>query len=119
VPGLRRLPLARQWQQEVSIMKRSLPLLVGTGLLTLAAAAQAAQFTAHECNSYPFVHTNAPVTQRQLNRQLRELQAVGWPTLSQTGYPVPQQEAEYRLKIKYQHDCVATGLAHQDMSSSL
>jgi hypothetical protein len=93
-------------------MKTTLPALACTALMALASTAQAAPLTAHQCNSYPFVRLSGPVTQRQLQRELAELQSVGYRGMRDNDYPHLLHVAERRLNAKYQRDCVDTGIAH-------
>ncbi|WP_043203831.1 DUF4148 domain-containing protein [Paraburkholderia acidipaludis] len=71
-----------------------------------APATMAAPLTAHECQSYPFVKSNGAVTHRQLMRELRELEAVGYdPARIDVYYPSDIEKAERRLHAKYERDC--------------
>jgi hypothetical protein len=81
-----------------------------------APATMAAPLTPHECQSYPFVPSaNGDVTHRQLMRELRELESVGYePGRIDVYYPQDIERAEKRLHAKYQRDC--TGGASGDMT---
>ncbi|WP_027794762.1 hypothetical protein [Paraburkholderia acidipaludis] len=73
-------------------------------------AANAAPLTRHECMSYPFVQSG-DVNHRRLERELRELESVGYvPEPNDVTYPQDIQAAEARLHAKYERDCVHTGI---------
>lgn len=90
---------------------RNATLLAAAAIITglgaaYAPATLAAPLTPHECQSYPFVKSNAAVTHRQLMRELRELEAVGYePGRIDVYYPADIEKAEARLHAKYQRDC--------------
>jgi hypothetical protein len=89
-------------------------LVLGLGA-AYAPATMAAPLTAHECNSYPFVKSaDGTVTHRQLVRELRELESVGYdPARIDVYYPSDVQRAEARLHAKYERDCAGGAAAGQ------
>jgi len=80
--------------------------------LALSASAFAAgKLTPQQCNDYPFKPLRGPVTHAQLMNELSELESVGYD-VSEGGaldYPAPLEEAEQRLHVKYEADCVGVG----------
>ena len=87
-------------------MKFAVPSLACAVFMTLAPVVQGAPLTPRECNSYPFVRTNAPITRHQVQRELRELEQVGYrPPGERNTYPDQIRAAEHRLMDKYQRDC--------------
>lgn len=94
---------------KIAIVPGVIAAIVGLGSVW-PAAANAAPLTAHECTSYPFVQSGA-VTHRRLERELRELESVGYiPEPNDVTYPQDIQAAEARLRAKYKRDCVQTGV---------
>jgi hypothetical protein len=74
--------------------------------LGYSAASQAAPLTPHECHSYPFVRSGGSLTHRQMVRELRELESVGYqPGRVDAYYPNDIEKAEARLHAKYERDC--------------
>jgi hypothetical protein len=85
----------------------SIPLLAA-GLLIVSADILAAQrLMPQQCNDYPFVRTNTPITHRQLAQELAELEAVGYKPSVDEGpnYPEGINRAQERLWRKYEQDC--------------
>ncbi|WP_322011136.1 DUF4148 domain-containing protein [Paraburkholderia sp. J12] len=82
--------------------------------LGYCAASQAAPLTPHECHSFPFVRSSGSVTHRQMVRELRELESVGYqPGRIDAYYPDDIENAEARLHAKYERDCQGTaGMTH-------
>ncbi|WP_028228243.1 DUF4148 domain-containing protein [Paraburkholderia ferrariae] len=73
--------------------------------LGYSTASQAAPLTPHECHAYPFVRSGS-VTHRQMVRELRELESVGYqPGRIDAYYPTDIEKAEARLHAKYERDC--------------
>jgi Domain of unknown function (DUF4148) len=77
-------------------------------LLASGAASASSKLTAAECGDYPFKPLSKPVTHAQLMQELSELESVGYdPSASDDNYyPSDIQEAEARLRLKYQADCL-------------
>jgi len=86
-------------------MKTPLNYALPLGLMMASACAMASgQLTPHECNSYPFKHTQGEVTHRDMMRELRELEAVGYrPAVD--NYSLDITDARARLMAKYVTDC--------------
>jgi hypothetical protein len=82
-------------------------LLVLLSVLSLPVFA-APRLTPAQCNDYPFVKTDQPVTHHELQNELRELESVGYvpSTGDDYNYPDDIQTAEQRLHVLYQRDCV-------------
>jgi hypothetical protein len=76
-------------------------LLAGTG------AVAAPALTPQQCNDYPFVRTNGPLTHSQVVNELAELEAAGYnPALGEDwAYPEDLQAAQRRLWDEYAADC--------------
>jgi hypothetical protein len=67
-----------------------------------------AKLTPQQCNDYPFVRMTQPVTHKQLQNELVELESVGYSPDDDgdsDDYPAQLQAAEQRLQEKYQRDC--------------
>ncbi|QGZ64655.1 DUF4148 domain-containing protein [Paraburkholderia acidisoli] len=82
-----------------------------TVLASLAVPAFAATtLSPRQCNDYPFVKLDKPVTHRQLQNELKELESVGYDPSAgdQDDYPSDLEQAEAKLQVKYRQDCVAT-----------
>jgi hypothetical protein len=81
----------------------SLPVLAG------------ARLTPEQCNDYPFVKTDQPVTRHQLQNELRELESVGYfPAIGDDyNYPDDIQTAEHHLHALYLRDCLPPGAGEQ------
>ncbi|MGF7135101.1 hypothetical protein P3T40_006608 [Paraburkholderia sp. EB58] len=77
-------------------------------LLAGSASAMAAPgLTPQQCNSYPFTHTQGPVTHKQLMGELGELEAAGYdPTANNDLYPADIQAAEAKVQAEYRADCM-------------
>jgi Domain of unknown function (DUF4148) len=83
---------------------------LAAGLLIVSTSTLAAQgLTPQQCNDYPFVRTTTPATHRQLVQELEELEAVGSNPSVDEGptYPDGINQAQERLRRKYERDCVA------------
>lgn len=92
-------------------MRKLARLAAVTALASLAVPALAAStLSPKQCNDYPFVKLNKPVTHRQLQNELKELESVGYDpaTGDQDDYPSDLEQAEAKLQVKYRQDCVAT-----------
>ncbi|SIO18407.1 DUF4148 domain-containing protein [Paraburkholderia phenazinium] len=86
-------------------MKTPLKYALPLGLMMTSACAMASgQLTPHECNSYPFKHTQGEVTHRDMIRELRELESVGYRP-STDNYSLDITDARARLMAKYATDC--------------
>ncbi|WP_395064792.1 hypothetical protein [Paraburkholderia silvatlantica] len=83
-------------------------MLVVPGLSAMSAFADvASNLTSCECKSHPFASTSTPLTSRQLQRELQEVEAVGYrPRPSNFAYPADIETAERRLHEEYRRDCV-------------
>jgi hypothetical protein len=102
----------REIAMKLAIVPGVIAALVGLSS-AWSGAANAAPLTQHECTSYPFVKSGA-VTHRRLERELRELESVGYvPEPNDVTYPQDIQAAEARLHAKYERDCVRTGIVAQ------
>jgi hypothetical protein len=79
-------------------------------LIGSASAVAAQKLTPQECNDYPFVRVTGQVTNAQLERELSELESVGYepgPAYDDS-YPRTRpdlQQAEKLLHAKYVADC--------------
>lgn len=85
--------------------------VVGGALALMSGVASASgSLSPKECDSYPFVRTSKPVTQRQIQRELAELESVGYcPSPSNSDYPYDVESAEHRLRVEYRRDCRLPG----------
>ncbi|WP_167336093.1 DUF4148 domain-containing protein [Paraburkholderia bannensis] len=93
------------------LIASSISLFISLGA-TWPNATSAAPLSPNDCNSWPFVRPSTGVTPRELRRELKELESVGYqPSDNDVHYPSDIQAAEARLRIKYRHDC--TGKASQ------
>lgn len=81
--------------------------IVGGALALMSGVASASgSLSPKQCDSYPFVRTSKPVTQRQIQRELAELESVGYrPSPSNSDYPYDIESAEHRLRVEYRRDC--------------
>ena len=90
-------------------MKLATKTLLTTLLLIGSASAMAAPgLTQQQCNDYPFAQTKGEVTHRQLMRELKELEAVGYsPGMGDdANYPDDMEKAEAKLQAEYRADCL-------------
>jgi hypothetical protein len=83
-------------------------------LVGSASAIAAQKLTPQECNDYPFVPVNGRVTPTQLERELSELESVGYRPGADDDYydedGIPDlQQAEKLLRAKYVADCAPAG----------
>ena len=94
-------------------MKATLKLLVLSPLLIASTVSFAEPtLTAQQCNDYPFVHTQAPATHKQVMNELYELEAAGYDASSaNASYPDDLDHAERRLSAEYKQDCTAQKVA--------
>ena len=79
-------------------------------LIGSASALATQKLTAQECNDYPFESVTGQVTKAQLERELSELESVGYESgpAADDLYPRTRpdlQQAEQRLQAKYRADC--------------
>ncbi|CAN0626128.1 DUF4148 domain-containing protein [Burkholderia multivorans] len=76
-------------------------------LTTGADAFTAPALTLQQCNDYPFVRLQGPVTHRQLINELEELEAHGYDpaTGDDPAYPGNLETAQRRLWDEYAADC--------------
>ena len=90
-------------------MKTTLQLLVLSQLLLVSTASFAQEtLTAQQCNDYPFVHTQGPVTHAQVMNELYELEAAGYDASApNAAYPDNLNDAQNRLSAEYARDCTA------------
>ncbi|MFK4444076.1 hypothetical protein ABH944_004683 [Caballeronia udeis] len=90
-------------------MKTTLKLLVLSQLLIVSTASMAeGTLTAQQCNDYPFVHTQGPVTHAQVMNELYELEAAGYDASAPNApYPDNLNDAQNRLSAEYARDCKA------------
>lgn len=82
--------------------------LSAAALLVASASALAAPaLTPQQCNDYPFVKTNKPLTHHQIMQELSELEAVGYePAVgNDPDYPSDMEAAEQRLWKEHAQDC--------------
>jgi hypothetical protein len=98
--------------------RRHMCLLAGTLLVASTSALASGPLTPQECNAYPFVQTNGPVTHRDLMRELSLLESVGYHPAAgdDADYPSDIRSAEKRLNAKYLADCRPTQAAAQTPS---
>jgi hypothetical protein len=94
-------------------MKLSFNIVGSAILLTMCATAVAApHLTPRQCSGYPFKQPTGEVTQHQLQRELSELEAIGYyPRANDIHYPGDLQRAETKLDVEYQRDCMPAGQA--------
>lgn len=86
-------------------MKYRLSIMLLALLASSGSALADLHLTPQQCNEYPFKKTTQ-VTQRGLQRELRELEAVGYhPAWTDVYYPDDIQGAEQKLQAVYQRDC--------------
>jgi hypothetical protein len=96
----------------LSVEDANMKLATRTVLMTLllagsASAMAAPGLTPQQCNSYPFTHTQGPVTHEQLMGELGELEAAGYdPTADDDLYPADIQAAEAKVQAEYRADCM-------------
>ena len=84
-------------------LKFALPIAL---MLASAGAVAGTRLTPQECNAYPFVHTQAQVTHKDLVRELALLESVGYnPAADDPLYPSDIRSAERQLNAKYLADC--------------
>jgi Domain of unknown function (DUF4148) len=79
-------------------------------LIGSASALATQKLTAQECNDYPFESVTGQVTKAQLERELSELESVGYQPgpADDDSYPETSpdlQQAEKLLQAKYVADC--------------
>ena len=88
-------------------MKRIARCIATITLLTAGVSAFAAPtLTLQQCNDYPFVRLQGPVTHRQLINELKELEAFGYDPLADDElYPDNLNMAQRRLWEQYAADC--------------
>src|SRR5260370_32846079 len=92
-------------------MKFASKIIVSAVFLIGSASAVAAQkLTPQECNDYPFNPVTGQVTHTQLDRELSELESVGYRPGADDDYydedGIPDlQQAEKLLRAKYVADC--------------
>ncbi|WP_175975716.1 DUF4148 domain-containing protein [Burkholderia sp. BCC1047] len=82
--------------------------LVCAAMLASSVSAHAeTKLTSAQCHDYPFVHTNGPVSHRQLVNELNVLESVGYDPSSgdESSYPDDIDSAQARLMQKYRRDC--------------
>jgi hypothetical protein len=71
-----------------------------------ASAFAAGPLTPQECNAYPFVPANGPVTHQDLMRELALLESVGYQPIAEDAvYPLDIRAATQRLHAKYLAEC--------------
>jgi hypothetical protein len=81
-----------------------LKLLLPVALMMASGLAMASHLTPEECNSYPFKPAHGAVTQDDLNRELAELESVGYrPAID--NYALDISDARARLNAEYKRDC--------------
>ena len=90
-------------------------------LIGSASAVAAQNLTPQECNDYPFVRVTGRVTNAQLERELSELESVGYEPgpFEDDLYPrTPPdlQQAEKLLQAKYVADCVPAAHLESDQT---
>src|ERR1700738_748929 len=83
---------------------------VAVFLIGSASAFASQKLTPQECNDYPFVRVPGPVTNAQLERELSELESVGYESgpAADDLYPRTRpdlQQAEQLLHAKYVAEC--------------
>jgi hypothetical protein len=113
LPNSDRPALYRYKERHATISKEvtmnfSARTLCSTVLLAASASALAAPtLTPQQCNDYPFVKTQGPLTHRQVIQELKELEAFGYqPTLGNDPYyPDDINAAQALLWKEYARDC--------------
>lgn len=93
-------------------MSRMTRCIATIALLAAGANAFAAPtLTLQQCNDYPFVRPQGPVTHRQLIKELEELEALGYDPAAgdDPAYPDDLQTAQHRLWDEYAADCPHQG----------
>ncbi|MCX5539981.1 DUF4148 domain-containing protein [Paraburkholderia sp. CNPSo 3076] len=93
-------------------MNRITQCVATISLLVAGASAFAAPtLTPQQCNDYPFVKPQGPVTHRQLINELEELEALGYDpaTGDDAAYPDDLNRAQRRLWDEYAADCPHQG----------
>ena len=88
-------------------MKRIARYIATITFLTAGVSAFAAPaLTLQQCNDYPFVRLQGPVTHRQLINELKELEEFGYdPSADDELYPNNLNMAQRRLWEQYAADC--------------
>jgi Domain of unknown function (DUF4148) len=88
-------------------MKVILRTAIFISLLAASAVASASpHLTPQECNDYPFKRPVGEVTRAQLQRELGELEAVGYqPEGAEADYPKDIERAEKKVRAEYNRDC--------------
>ena len=89
-------------------MNRIIRSIATITFLTAASSAFAAPpLTRQQCNDYPFVRPQGPVTHRQLINELKELEANGYDASAgdDSEYPDDLNMAQRRLWKQYAADC--------------
>lgn len=81
----------------------------GCSVLMLASMSifAASKLTPQQCNDYPFTQLHGPVTHKQLENELSELESVGYQPSAgdDNDYPDDLEHAEKLLRTKYHADC--------------
>jgi hypothetical protein len=94
---------------EEDTMTTRLKLALPIALMVASAGAFAGtRLTPQQCNAYPFQPTHGALTQDDLNRELAELESVGYrPALD--NYSLDISDARARLNAEYVRDCLPKG----------
>lgn len=98
-------------------MKVELVCLLSSTLLAVSTSALAvAPLTPQECNAYPFVQTNGPITRKDVMRKLALLESVGFsPAIGEAeDYPHNVLRAQAKLNAKFIADCGPVQAPGQD-----
>jgi hypothetical protein len=79
--------------------------------LMCISASAAPHLTEAQCQSYPLKQTARVPTRQDLDREVSELSAVGYhPAAQDSDYPGDLEDAEARLKVEYQRDCLKSSI---------
>lgn len=90
-------------------MKTTVAILFLAQLLLVSTTSMAeVTLTTQQCNDYPFVHNQGPVTRAQVMNELYELEAAGYEVSAPNApYPDNLDDAQRRLDAEYRRDCRA------------
>ena len=97
-------------------MKKRIQILAAVWMVASSVAMADSHLTPKQCTQYPFKKPTGEVTQRQLQRELRELEAVGYnPSADNNYYPNDIEKAENKLQAEYKRDCSPNAAANANV----